>query len=321
MDDGLADVSAAVDWATDAASDTPGTRGTDGVTPQRPRTTRTHLRTIRHRLIPFVSGVFVVLVALALYQRLSPATQPLTAADIDQRVASVLASQEPLPAYSEAVFDIIAPSMVLISTHGGPATTPDIDAATSPGPATGWSGSLGSGVVVTPDGQVFTALHVVEDATDITLTFIDGSTSSATVLQADPSKDIAVLQAATLPSVATPAVLGNPNVPIGSDAYVVGNPYGLFGSMSAGVISGRGRTFQEHDGGPRIRDLIQFDAAVNPGNSGGPLARPRGSCAGHRHRAAQPDPGGRVHRHRPGRAHRLPPVPPVACPRTDTRRE
>ena len=127
---------------------------------------------------------------------------------------------------------------------------------------------------------MFTALHVVKDATDITLTFIDGSTSPATVLQTDPSKDIAVLQAATLPDVATPAVLGNPNVAIGSDAYVVGNPYGLFGSMSAGVISGRGRTFQETADGPRIQDLIQFDAAVNPGNSGGPLLDRAGHVLG-----------------------------------------
>ncbi len=122
-DDPVADVAAAVDWATDTTT-------ARDITPPpltHPRTAR--LRSIGRRLVPFVSGVCAVLVALALYQRLAPAAAPLTTTDVDQRVASALASQTPPPAYSQTVFDIIAPSMVLISTHGGPGTTPEVDAA------------------------------------------------------------------------------------------------------------------------------------------------------------------------------------------------
>ena len=218
-------------------------------------------------MAPFVSGVCVVLVGLVVYAQLSPGAKPLTTTDIDQRVASALASQTPPPAYSEGVFDVIAPSMVLISSHDPTLADPK-------------AGSLGSGVVVTDGGQILTALHVVKDATDITLTFADGSTSPATIVSQEPDKDIAVLQAQTPPANLPAAVLGNPNVPIGSDAYVVGNPYGLFGSMSAGVISGLGRTFREPEGGPTIPGLIQFDAAVNPGNSGGPLLDRAGHVVG-----------------------------------------
>jgi S1-C subfamily serine protease len=78
-----------------------------------------------------------------------------------------------------------------------------------------------------------------------------------------------------------PAVLGNPrSVQVGSDAYVVGNPFGLTGSITAGVISGLDRTFQEPNGGPLLKQLIQVDAAVNPGNSGGPLINRAGEVIG-----------------------------------------
>jgi S1-C subfamily serine protease len=75
-------------------------------------------------------------------------------------------------------------------------------------------------------------------------------------------------------------VLGNPGLPIGSEAYAVGSPYGLFGSLSAGVISGRERSFRSPDSGITVTGLLQFDAAVNPGNSGGPLLDRAGRVVG-----------------------------------------
>lgn len=259
--------------------------------PPPPRVSR--VRGSLGRVGPFVSGVAAVLVALVLYQSLAPRASVLTTTDIDTRVASALASQTPPPAYSQQVFDIIAPSLVLITTGAStllpdeltqtqdtepdttpvPGPTPEPDASSAP------ARGLGTGVLVTADGQILTALHVVRGASAITLTFIDGSTSPAAILTTDPDSDIAVLVARSLPAVATPAVLGNPDVPIGSDAYAVGNPYGLFASITSGVISGRGRTFQERDG-PVLDDLIQFDAAVNPGNSGGPLLDRAGRVLG-----------------------------------------
>jgi S1-C subfamily serine protease len=239
-----------------------------------------------------VSGVAVVLVALVLYGQLAPRTAPLTTEDVDQRVASVLSSQVPPPPFSAIAFAAVAPSLVLIESHIGPSAfetdppdplgPPDPFGTTEPtGPEPGETqGELGTGVVVTADGSILTALHVVQDADAITLTFMDGSTSAAWVAEEDPAKDIALIMADALPPDVLPATLGNPRLPVGSEAYVVGNPYGLFGSLSAGVISGRGRSFQQPGTDITITDLIQIDAAVNPGNSGGPLLNRVGHVVG-----------------------------------------
>jgi S1-C subfamily serine protease len=140
---------------------------------------------------------------------------------------------------------------------------------------------LGSGVVINDQGDILTSLHVVADAGSITLTFADGSTSSATIASSQPDKDIAVLQADQLPAQLTPATIGDPgSLRVGSEAYVVGDPLGLTGSLTAGVVSGLDRTFKEPNGGPTLTGLIQIDAAVNPGNSGGPLVDRDGRLLG-----------------------------------------
>ncbi len=97
----------------------------------------------------------------------------------------------------------------------------------------------------------------------------------------EPAHDIAVLAPSLLPSSVAPATLGNPNaIQVGSEAYVVGNPFGLVDSLSAGVVSGLGRTFQEPDSSQVLEGLIQVDAAINPGNSGGPLVNRDGQVIG-----------------------------------------
>jgi serine protease Do len=122
---------------------------------------------------------------------------------------------------------------------------------------------------------------VVDDTTSITLTFADGSTSSGTITAKDTTKDIAVVTADQPPAGIPPAVLGNPgSLSIGSDAYIVGNPFGLYGSLSAGVVSGLDRSFKRRDTGEQLSGLIQVDAAVNPGNSGGPLFNLKGEVIG-----------------------------------------
>jgi S1-C subfamily serine protease len=96
-----------------------------------------------------------------------------------------------------------------------------------------------------------------------------------------PDHDIAVVQPQQLPATAVPATLGNPNsVQVGSEAYVVGHPFGLLDSMSAGVISGLGRSFQLPNSTVVLHGLIQVDAAINPGNSGGPLLNRAGQVIG-----------------------------------------
>ncbi len=105
--------------------------------------------------------------------------------------------------------------------------------------------SLGTGTIIDANGDILTSLHVVADATDIQVTFADGTSSTATVATKQAENDIAVLKADKLPAQVVPAVLGNPSaMQVGDDAYVVGNPFGLYSSMSAGVISGFNRTFQ-----------------------------------------------------------------------------
>jgi S1-C subfamily serine protease len=113
------------------------------------------------------------------------------------------------------------------------------------------------------------------------VTFADGFSTEAIVANADPEQDIAVLAPQFLPDLLVPATLGNPSaLRVGDEAYVVGNPLGLYASMSTGVISGFERSFLPVNSTQRLEGLIQIDAAVNPGNSGGPLLNRAGQVVG-----------------------------------------
>jgi S1-C subfamily serine protease len=203
--------------------------------------------------------------AVLLFNVLFPGPRPLTADEIDARLDQLLASVTPPPAFSELVYRAVLPSVVLVRIE-------------RPSPARGSEGSqgldegVGSGVVVNLAGDILTSLHVVADATDIAVTFADGTRSPAEIVARDAANDIAVLRAANPPAEIVPATLGDPGgVREGSEAYAVGSPFGLANSMSEGVISGLGRSFLLEESGVVLRGLIQIDAAVNPGNSGGPL--------------------------------------------------
>ena len=182
------------------------------------------------------------------------AEEPLTREQLDAALESAFATTSAPAPLAEAIYAAAVPSLVFIQTDGG-----------------GEGGfSVGSGVVIDEQGQILTAHHVVEDAVSITVNFSDGSSSPARIASAEPERDIAVLVADQNPSIIVPAVLGG-GVRIGDDTFALGNPLGLAGSISAGVISGLGRTVPVDDEGRVLEDLIQFDAAVNPGSSGGPL--------------------------------------------------
>jgi S1-C subfamily serine protease len=226
------------------------------------------LRTRIHRTAPFASGVLAALAAILLYGMLFPSPPPLTTREVNDAVAQALATATPRPAFSAGAYQAIHPSLVLIQVRG-----PDANGEIEDG--------LGSGVVIDDRGDILTSLHVVANATDIKLTFADGTQSGAQVINKQPENDIAVIQASTPPAQLVPAILGNPNaMRVGDEAFVVGNPFGLYGSMSAGVISGFDRSFQIPNGGQRLKGLIQIDAAVNPGNSGGPLLNRDGQVIG-----------------------------------------
>lgn len=138
----------------------------------------------------------------------------------------------------------------------------------------------GSGFVYDKEGYIITNNHVIENAQEIEITFIDGNVTKATVIGSDPYSDLAVVKANVVPEQLHPVVLGNSSdLVVGEPIAAVGNPFGLSDSMTAGIVSQLGRELRAL-GGYLIIDVIQVDAAINPGNSGGPLVNMRGEVVG-----------------------------------------
>jgi S1-C subfamily serine protease len=224
--------------------------------------------TVLRKTAPFLGGIAAAFAGLLLYHLIFPPPPPLNNQDVSTAIAEAMASATPPPAYSEIVYQIIQPSLVLIQTKGSGA-----NGKTESG--------LGSGVIIDDSGDILTSLHVVTDTTSIQVTFADGTQSNAKLIIQQPQIDIAVVKADNPPAQIVPAVLGNPGaMRVGDEAYVVGNPFGLYSSMTAGVISGFNRTFQPPESKYKLEGLIQIDTAVNPGNSGGPLLNRYGQVIG-----------------------------------------
>jgi S1-C subfamily serine protease len=142
-------------------------------------------------------------------------------------------------------------------------------------------GTRGSGVVVDDQGSVLTSLHVVDKAIEIQLIFANGSQSEAFIMIRDPDNDLAMLRPRTPPDGIPPAILGSAGgLRIGDEVFAVGSPFGIPNSLTAGVVSGLNRTFKPPNRGADLKGVIQFDAAVNPGNSGGPLLNRGGEVVG-----------------------------------------
>ena len=213
-----------------------------------------------------------VLLALGLWWLIPAGPAPLTPADVDQAVQRGLEQaqqeeQQQARRTRRVAYQTISPSLVTVTTRD---------------PARPWSGGadagLGSGVIVNAGGAVLTALHVVDGAAQIQVGFADGTTSRARIAATQPDNDIAVLAVDRLPEVVVPAVLAGPP-PVGDAVFAVGNPLGLQRSLTAGVVSATDRGIGT-ERGPELHGLIQFDAAVNPGNSGGPLLNRAGQVVG-----------------------------------------
>lgn len=197
--------------------------------------------------------------------------------------------KEPLPSAAAAAHAAVLPSVVRVVGHpAAPDTTarparrpatPPADDAHDDGTASG--ASVGTGVVIVDRGLILTALHVVEGAARVSVTFADGSQSDAVVVNRQPENDLAVLQATVLPDDLHAATLrSTQGLAPGDEVLAVGFPFGIGPSASTGVVSGLQREFRTPDGGPVLRNLIQFDAAANPGNSGGPLVTMDGHVVG-----------------------------------------
>jgi S1-C subfamily serine protease len=140
---------------------------------------------------------------------------------------------------------------------------------------------VGSGVVVVDDGTILTNLHVIRGAKLVRVVFHDGTEADAEVLGIHPENDLAVIKAKALPDDLTAATLGSAaRLKPGDEVVAVGFPFGIGPSVSAGIVSGLDREFRSPKGERVLTRLIQFDAAANPGNSGGPLVTMQGDVVG-----------------------------------------
>ena len=140
---------------------------------------------------------------------------------------------------------------------------------------------VGSGIIIDEQGFILTNYHVIADADNLEVRLADGTTVSAQVVGRDPGNDLAVIRANVSDEELTPAPLGDSDVvQVGDPVLAIGNPFNLEGTLTQGIVSALGRTYAPEDGTRPIRNLIQTDAAVNPGNSGGPLLDCEGEVIG-----------------------------------------
>ena len=210
--------------------------------------------------------------ALALGPLRAPAPRALTQKDIDAAVLHTAATKV-LPSQAARAAATVAPSVVRVEgiIEGKKGKKGQVELGRG----------IGTGVVIRDNGTILTNLHVVQEAEKITVTFADGTESPAGIVNVQPDNDMAVLRASKLPDdlqAATMRTTGD--LQPGDEVVAIGFPFGIGPSVSSGVVSGLGRAFRSPEGGQIISNLIQFDAAANPGNSGGPLITMDGQVVG-----------------------------------------
>ena len=175
-----------------------------------------------------------------------------------------------LPSPAARAYEVISPSVVHVVSY----------VKSKDGKQDERLGS-GTGVVIVDKGIILTNFHVVQGAQSIKITFADGMEATASVTGTQPENDLAVLQAHKIPDDMIAATMrSTADLRPGDQVLAVGFPFGIGPSASAGVVSGLKRTFRSPEGTQEIANLIQFDAAANPGNSGGPLVTMDGQVVG-----------------------------------------
>ncbi|HVV27399.1 MAG TPA: trypsin-like peptidase domain-containing protein [Rhizomicrobium sp.] len=250
--------------------------------------------------MPAAAAVLVVLALLGGWRLLHPLPRPYTQWDIDNAVKYTLSHADPPPADTAIAAAVVGPSVVRVEGYLSPDHAAELAKQEQAGkdktlkalpfkpphPPDGkeMPDATGSGVVIDAKGDILTNLHVIRSTDRWVVTFWDGSKSDAHVVNIQPENDLAVIKADTAPDDLKPATLASTGgLNPGDTAVAVGFPFGIGPSVSAGVIAGLKREFVDpdrKDEGGHLTNLIQFDAAVNPGNSGGPLVNRDGEVVG-----------------------------------------
>ncbi|MEO8300870.1 MAG: trypsin-like peptidase domain-containing protein [Rhizomicrobium sp.] len=256
----------------------------------------------RHdRTLPAAAAALAVLAILGGWRLVHPAPRVLSQWDIDNAVKYTMSHTDAPPAETAIAAATVGPSVVRVEGYLSPehaAEEAKAEAAAAKknknykpvplhipdGKEEGKPDATGTGVVIDDKGDIMTNLHVIRTTDRWVVTFWDGTKSEATVVNVQPENDLAVIRAKKMPDDLKPATLASTaGLNPGDTVVAVGFPFGLGPSVSAGVISGLKRAFVDpdrKDGAARLSNLIQFDAAVNPGNSGGPLVNRDGEVVG-----------------------------------------
>ena len=215
------------------------------------------------------AGAIAALALGCLNAALTPAIPGLTQADVDAAVARTLEAKPP-PSPAIKAYQAVRESIVRVRSIGDGLEHDEYAQR-----------AVGSGVVIIDKGVILTNLHVVKGGSRIRVTFFNGLESEATVLSTQPESDLAVLQAKDIPDDLRAATLrSSKDLTEGEHVTAVGFPFGIGPSISAGVVSGTGREYRTPEGVRALSNLIQFDAAANPGSSGGPLVNAAGEVIG-----------------------------------------
>ena len=224
----------------------------------------------RHDRIAWIAaGGLLTLILVWGHASMAPLPRRITQKDIEKAVLHTLETRT-LPSPAAKAYEAVLPSVVRVR---GLDTDPDGDDEIEK--------SVGTGVVVVDKGLILTNLHVVAGARLVKVVFADGLESEAGIVGLKPENDLAVLQAKTIPDDLAPANLGSTrDLAPGDHVVAVGFPFGIGPSVSAGVVSGLNREYRSPEGQRLLTNLIQFDAAANPGNSGGPLVNADGEVVG-----------------------------------------
>lgn len=236
-----------------------------------PQASRMRRFITRHeRLLLVLSSVILSLLLVAAWNASQTAPRKLTQKDIDAAVLHTL-DKNVLPSPEAKAYAAIRPSVVRVRQLGK-SLQKEGDVVVR---------GIGTGVVVVDRGVILTNLHVVAGAERVQVIFSDGLVSEAEVIGLQPENDLAVLQAKTIPDDLIPATLKSTrDLTVGDKVIAVGFPFGIGPSASSGIVSGLRREYQSPEGQRLLTNLIQFDAAANPGNSGGPLVTMDGAVVG-----------------------------------------